>query len=42
MKIGKVVKTAIKLAPIVYPIVIKVIDARKGKSQQVPTKRYNK
>ncbi|MEK4758762.1 hypothetical protein MHH85_00550 [Viridibacillus sp. FSL E2-0187] len=44
MKVRNVVKTAIKLAPIIYPIVIKVIDSRKAKSksqaQQTPTTRY--
>ncbi|MEK4090672.1 hypothetical protein MKZ08_02730 [Viridibacillus sp. FSL R5-0477] len=42
MKVRNVVKTAIKLAPIVYPIVIKVIDSRKAKSKakQAPTTRY--
>ncbi|MGE7921021.1 hypothetical protein ACQKM9_19085 [Viridibacillus sp. NPDC093762] len=40
MKVRNVVKTAIKLAPIIYPIVIKVIDSRKAKSKQAPTTRY--
>lgn len=40
MKVRNVVKTAIKLAPIVYPIIIKVIDSRKAKSKQIPMKRY--
>ncbi|MGE7691858.1 hypothetical protein ACQKMI_21995 [Lysinibacillus sp. NPDC097214] len=30
MKVSKVVKTAVKLAPIVIPIVKKVIAAKKG------------
>ncbi|MER1999672.1 MAG: hypothetical protein ABS882_07840 [Lysinibacillus sp.] len=29
MKIGNLVKTAIKFAPVVYPIVKKVLDERK-------------
>lgn len=30
MKIGSLIKTAIKFAPIVIPIVKKVMDSRKG------------
>jgi len=30
MKVSKVVKTAVKLAPIIIPIVKKVIAAKKG------------
>nr|WP_017381250.1 MULTISPECIES: hypothetical protein [Paenisporosarcina] len=30
MKIGKLIKTTIKFAPIIIPIVKKVIDSRKG------------
>jgi|GEM_PF-2141070 hypothetical protein len=32
MQVKKIVKAAIKIAPIVYPIVIKAIDAKKKKS----------
>jgi hypothetical protein len=32
MQVRKIIKAAIKIAPIVYPIVIKAIDARKKKS----------
>lgn len=32
MQVRKVVKAAIKIAPIVYPIVIKVIDAKRKKN----------
>lgn len=32
MQVRKVVKAAIKIAPIVYPIIIKVIDAKKKKT----------
>ncbi len=32
MQVRKVVKAAIKIAPIVYPIIIKAIDARKKKN----------
>ncbi len=32
MKLGKVVKAAIKIAPIVYPIIKKVIAAKKKKT----------
>lgn len=32
MKVSNVVKTAVKLAPIVIPIIRKVVEAKKGKS----------
>ncbi|MCG7336831.1 hypothetical protein MHZ95_16350 [Sporosarcina sp. ACRSM] len=38
MKLGKVVKTAIKLAPIVYPIVRKVMEEKKGSRKAVSRK----
>ncbi|MEK5331212.1 MULTISPECIES: hypothetical protein [unclassified Lysinibacillus] len=37
MKVSKVVKTAIKLAPIVIPIVKKVVAAKKGTTPNVTT-----
>lgn len=36
MKVSNVVKTAVKLAPIVIPIVRKVIEAKKGKTSTSP------
>ncbi|MFC5591932.1 hypothetical protein ACFPRA_23945 [Sporosarcina soli] len=38
MKLGKVVKTAIKLAPIVYPIVRKVMEEKKVSKKTVSRK----
>lgn len=38
MNIGKLVKIAIKLAPIVYPIVRKVIKEKKATSTTIPRK----
>ena len=38
MNIGKLVKTAIKLAPIVYPIVRKVMNEKKATSTTIPRK----
>lgn len=38
MKVSKVVKTAVKLAPIVIPIVKKVIAAKKGTNPTVTKK----
>ncbi|GLC90334.1 hypothetical protein [Lysinibacillus piscis] len=35
MKVSNVVKTAIKLAPIVIPIVKKVLDSKKGTTPNV-------
>ncbi|MBB5170856.1 hypothetical protein HNQ42_002275 [Rummeliibacillus stabekisii] len=31
MQLRKVIKTVIKIAPVVYPIILKVIDARHDK-----------
>lgn len=42
MKVSKVVKTAVKLAPIVIPIVKKVIAAKKGTNPNVTKKNNNK
>jgi len=39
MKVSKVVKTAIKFAPIVIPIVKKVVAAKKGTTLYVSTRR---
>lgn len=41
MKITKVVKTAVKLAPIVIPIIRKVVEAKKEKAPISP-KTYTK
>ena len=38
MNIGKLIKTAIKLAPIVYPIVRKVMKEKKATSATIPKK----
>ncbi|MFJ7936605.1 hypothetical protein [Sporosarcina sp. NPDC096371] len=38
MNLGKLVKTAIKVAPIVYPIVRKVIANKKGSNATIPKK----
>ncbi|WP_231885760.1 hypothetical protein MKY15_10890 [Sporosarcina sp. FSL K6-1540] len=38
MNIGKLLKTAIKLAPIVYPIVRKVMKEKKVTSTTIPKK----
>lgn len=38
MKVSKVVKTAVKLAPIVIPIVKKVIATKKGTTPNVTKK----
>ncbi|MET0785736.1 MAG: hypothetical protein ABWY25_03445 [Paenisporosarcina sp.] len=38
MKLGKLVKTAIKFAPIVIPIVKKALDSRKGTKFTTPRK----
>jgi hypothetical protein len=38
MKIGSLVKTAIKFAPILIPIVKKVMDSRKGTKITTPRK----
>jgi len=38
MKLGKLVKTVIKLAPIVYPIVRKMMAEKKGGSTRIPRK----
>ncbi len=38
MNIGKLVKTAIKLAPIVYPIVRKVMKEKKATNSTIPRK----
>lgn len=39
MKIGKLFKTAIKLAPIIYPIVKKALSKKKSATYAQPTKR---
>jgi len=39
VKVSKVVKTAVKLAPIVIPIVKKVIAAKKGTNPNVTKKK---
>lgn len=41
MKVAKVIKTAVKLAPIVIPIVKKVMAAKKG-SPSSPKNSYKK
>ena len=38
MNIGKLLKTVIKLAPIVYPIVRKVMKEKKATSTTIPRK----
>ena len=38
MNIGKIVKTVIKLAPIVYPIARKMMADKKGTSPTTPKK----
>lgn len=38
MNIGKLLKTAIKLAPIVYPIVRKVMKEKKETGTTIPRK----
>lgn len=30
MKLGKLVKTAVKLAPVVYPVIRKILAEKKG------------
>lgn len=42
MKIGNLVKAAVKYGPIIYPIVKKIIDSKSGKSTTTtrpPTRR---
>jgi len=39
VKVSKIVKTAIKFAPIVIPIVKKVVAAKKGTTTNVQTRR---
>lgn len=39
MKVSKVVKTAVKLAPIVIPIVKKVVAAKKGTTPNPAARR---
>lgn len=41
MKVSNVVKTAVKLAPIVIPIVKKVMAAKKGQRLQPPLEKIN-
>lgn len=41
MKIGNLVKTAIKYAPVVYPIVKKVLDERKKVTSKPTSTRKN-
>ena len=36
MKVSNVVKTAVKLAPIIIPIVRKVMEGKKGKAPTSP------
>jgi len=38
MKIGKLIKTAIKFAPVVIPIVKKVLDSKKTSKPTYPRK----
>jgi hypothetical protein len=38
MKLGKLVKTVLKLAPIVYPVVRKMMAEKKGSSARIPRK----
>ena len=38
MNIGKLLKTVIKFAPIVYPIVRKVMKEKKATSTKIPRK----
>jgi len=38
MSIGKLLKTAIKLAPVIYPIVRKVMKEKKATSTTIPRK----
>ena len=38
MKLGKLVKTVLKLAPIVYPVVRKMMAEKKGGSARIPRK----
>lgn len=38
MKIGRLIKTAIKFAPVIYPIVRKVISQKKGTNTTIPKK----
>ena len=39
MKIGKVIKTAIRWAPVVYPFVKKYLDSRKSAATATPRRR---
>ncbi|MFF6017453.1 hypothetical protein VO178_22775 [Lysinibacillus fusiformis] len=39
MKVSKVVKTAVKLAPIVIPIIKKVMAAKKGTTSTVSSRK---
>ena len=39
MKLSNFIKTAIKIAPIVYPIIKKMIASKKGTSSTTPTRR---
>ena len=38
MRIGKLVKTVIKFAPVIYPIVRKVMKEKKATSTKIPRK----
>ncbi|WP_318616469.1 hypothetical protein [Sporosarcina sp. YIM B06819] len=38
MNLGKLVKTAIKVAPIVYPIVRKILTNKKSTDVRIPKK----
>ncbi|MDX1771000.1 MAG: hypothetical protein R3328_05695 [Planococcaceae bacterium] len=38
MRIGSLIKTAIKFAPIILPIAKKVLDSRKGTKMTTPRK----
>lgn len=39
MKLNNLIKTAIKVAPIVYPIIKKMIDSKKAGNTTTPTRR---
>jgi len=38
MRIGKLVKTVIKLAPVIYPVVRKLMKDKKAASTTIPRK----
>ena len=39
MKVGNLIRTAIKVAPIVYPIIKKIIDSKKSTTTTTTTTR---